>query len=227
MTSTDLDNRIGIPTASQIDFILLDGSSSMMDKWYPSLAALDAYVDTLRRGNCNTTLILHTFSGQVLDLEQRNQAIADWKPLATDPTIGSTWGMTPLHDAINSMGRRLRDLDPARCSILIVTDGEENASHYTDQTQAKSILDWCRAKGWQVTFIGANFDNTEQAALLGGNAQSAIGVHKELLEDATKALADKRLNYGLYGTPMHWTSDEQSQFGGFLEDQSAQDQSNG
>jgi hypothetical protein len=64
---------------------------------------------------------------------------------------------TPLFDAINMMGRELQALNPPRCSIVIITDGDENGSRHTTADQARAILDWCRAQGWQVTFLGADF----------------------------------------------------------------------
>ena len=97
-----------------------------------------------------------------------------------------------------------------------MTDGEENASQFTDLIRAKAILNWMRAKGWQVTFIGANFNNSQQASLLGGHPASAIGVSTQRLADATGALAAKRARYGLYGEPMHFSDDEKQEFGGFL-----------
>jgi hypothetical protein len=114
------------------------------------------------------------------------------------------------------MATRLRDLDPPRASIVIVTDGDENSSRYTDLTQAKALLDWMRAKGWQITFIGAGFNNSRQARALGANEHTAIGVEKMRLTDATGALAKKRARYGLYGESMHYTDEEKQQFGGYL-----------
>lgn len=203
------------PQRLQHDYILLDGSSSMRDNWWNTLAAIDAYVATTKAQNVKSQVILHTFDSRDRDCVQRNVDIDTWVPFSVE-AVGSHWGTTPLYDAVNLMGRRLRDLDPPRCSIVIVTDGEENASSFTDLTQAKSILDWCRAKGWQITFIGANFDNSEQAALLGADKNSAIGVHQHRLVYAATALAKKRARYGLYGEPMHYTDSEQQQFGGFL-----------
>lgn len=199
----------------QHDYILLDGSSSMIAKWFDSLAAIEAYVATTRAANVQSKIILHIFDSINKDYLAREMPISDWQSLITNP-VGACWGTTPLYDAIALMGRRLRDLDPPRASIVIVTDGEENGSTFTDLTQAKAILDWIRAKGWQVTFIGADFNNNKQAKALGANEQTSIGVQQRLLTDAVTALARKRARYGLYGEPMHYTDSEQQQFGGFL-----------
>jgi hypothetical protein len=205
------------PKPASLDYILLDGSSSMTEKWWETLAAIDAYVDRLQSLHIRSHLTLTVFSDYDLEFTQRDQGIDEWQPLSQVPATAH-WGATPLYDAINVMGRRLRDLDPVRCSIIIATDGDENRSKFTSLTQARAILDWMRAKGWQVTFIGCDFDNTTTARLLGANPSSAIGVRKQLLTDAAKSLAEKRARYGLYGENMHFTDDERTKFGGYLTD---------
>lgn len=213
--STSLQN-----TRTQIDYLLLDASSSMADggKWHESLGAIEAYVSGLKRENVNSQLMLSTFDcpfgGNINSRMVVDVPIASWEHHTT--AVAPPDGMTPLYDAINIMGRTLRDLDPPRCAITIITDGDENGSKFTDVHQAKSILDWCRAKGWQVTFIGADFSNAEQASLLGAAKGSAIGVSKANLKLAAGALAKKRAKYGLYGDAMHYTEGEQQQFGGYL-----------
>jgi hypothetical protein len=200
---------------SQMDYILVDGSGSMQDKWWDTLDAIEAYVQGVKAANIQSHIILHSFDDVALELLHRDGPIENWVPLRQSP-IGAYWGGTPLYDAISLMARKLRDLDPPRASIVIVTDGAENASKSTDLTQAKALLDWMRAKGWQITFIGADFSNSRQARALGANESSAIGVEKRRLTDATSALAKKRARYGLYGEAMHYSDDEKQQFGGYL-----------
>lgn len=211
----EITHKSGKLVGRQLDFILLDGSGSMIDKWNDTMNALQAYIDTVASNNINTQVMLSTFDSSNPDCVQRDVPITEWKSLRSEP-IGSYWGSTPLYDAILMMGARLRDLDPSRCSIVIVTDGGENGSKFSSLMQAKAILDWCRAKGWQITFIGANFSNSQQARMLGADEATAIGVSQARLSDATKALGEKRAKYGLYGTEMHYSDDEKEQFGGFL-----------
>lgn len=213
----DIQHRATTPskTTVQHDYILLDGSGSMQEKWWDTLDAIEAYVQGTKAANIKSHIILQTFDSGALDCVQRDEDIDAWVPMRTSP-VGAYWASTPLYDAINVMGRRLRDLDPPRASILIVTDGQENASRFTDETQARAIIEWMKAKGWQVTFIGADFNNSRQARALGADAASTIGVHRAKLTDATAALAKKRARYGLYGESMHYTDAEKQQFGGYL-----------
>jgi hypothetical protein len=219
-----LTQRTSLPLAqepAQFDYILLDGSGSMSGQsWWDALAAIDSYVAQLKVSQCSTHIRLHIFTdGAYIDMLGRDEEIDDWTPLMQDP-IGSMWGSTPLFDAIEIMGARLRELNPTRCAITIVTDGDENGSTSCDETRARAILDWMRSKGWSVTFIGYDFNNSSLAKALGVSGSAAIGVQKALLQDATKELARKRAAYGKTGAPVHWSEGEQKQFGGYLSHQS-------
>jgi hypothetical protein len=210
---TNLINRTGTLQAPQLDYILLDGSSSMMGKWWDTIGALEAYVDVLKSQNINSHGIIQVFDSHNLDNVQRDDTLDNWTSL-TD--VGAHWGMTPLYDAINLMGRKLRDLAPPRCSIVIVTDGDENGSRHTNHDQARAILDWCRAQGWQVTFLGADFNNSSQAKLLGADETNAVGARREKLLEAGKSLGEKRAKHALYGDDINFSEDERKNFGGYL-----------
>lgn len=204
-----------ISKLDNLDYILLDGSGSMKGKWWPMLEAIDTYVAGLKESKVATHLKLQIFDSFNMNQVVRDCHINDWKTFAQEP-VGAHFTSTPLFDAIAKMVQQLRDLNPGRASILIVTDGEENASKFADLTQAKNLLDWCRAHGWQVTFMGCDFNNFSQAQLLGASAENTIGVQKALLSDATKSFAKKRTQHHLYGTDINFTKDEQTQFGGYL-----------
>lgn len=219
MTRQDLINRTGELLAPQLDYILIDGSSSMSAKWWDSLAALDGFMDTLRAQNIASHGIVHVFGGDTLESIQRDSTIDTWPKFVSEP-LGMPHGGTPLYDAINLMGRRLRDLDPPQASIVIITDGDSNGTQVTSPVQAKAILDWCRAKGWQVTFLGADFENSRQAKLLGADAKNSIGVRAQKLLEAGKALGEKRVRHARAGTDINFSDEEKENFGGYLSDQS-------
>ena len=214
MTSA-IVNRTGTLQAPQLDYILLDGSSSMSHKWWDTIGALEAYIDVLKSQNVNSQGIIQVFDSVELDYIARDDVLSNWKPLVD---VGMHGGMTPLYDAINLMVRKLAQLDPPKCSIVIVTDGDENSSNHTTADQAKSLLDWCRAKGWQVTFLGADFNNAQQARMLGANASNSVGVRKELLLEAGKTLGEKRLRHARNDEDINFSEDERQNFAGYLTD---------
>ncbi len=213
--ANSLIHRSGTLLAPQLDYILIDGSGSMVMKWYDTLAALDGFMDALRGMNIASHGIVHVFDSRNLATIERDSVIGDWPRFSVSP-ISCPGGMTPLYDAINLMGRELRELNPPRASIVVITDGDENGSRHTTHVQARAILDWCRAKGWQVTFLGADFNNSKQAKLLGADESNSVGVQQRLLTAAGKLLGEKRVRNALFGEDINFTSEERKNFGGYL-----------
>lgn len=215
MTQTHLANRSSVPLAPQLDFILVDGSSSMQPLWWPTLDALDTFCTSLRAHSINSHLLCAVFDKVDVLQIQRDCLLRDAPSFSTSPLL-AYWTATPLYDAINALGRALRDLNPASASIVIATDGDENASEYTDAAQAKAIINWMRAKGWSVTFIGCDWNNSHQARSLGVDESNAIGVSRANLSSAARSLADKRVRNIHTGEPITFTDSERQQFGGYL-----------
>jgi hypothetical protein len=199
----------------QLDYFLLDGSSSMAHHWWETIGAIKEYVQVLRARNVESHGMIQLFDSRDLDCTLRDGAL-DSPEWASLDDLGYGGGMTPLYDAIGVMCYKLRDMDPKNCSIVIVTDGDENGSHQTDDVQARAFLDWCRGKGWQVTFIGCDFNNSTQAKLLGADESNSVGVRRELLTEAGKLLGQKRANHAQGGDDINFSEDEKKKFGGYL-----------
>lgn len=205
-------------TKTQLDYILIDGSSSMGDKWAPLLASLDTYIKTLAEQQISTHINVMVFensgSGLVENLI-RDESITDWHSFR-DYWHDLPGGDTPLYDAIYRMGLRLRDAAPENAAITIVTDGDENGSRFATEDMARGIIEWMKAQGWQVTFMGCDFNNSRQARALGASDANSIGVRKHLLTDAASALAAKRARNVRSGADITFSDDEKEQFGGYL-----------
>jgi hypothetical protein len=206
--------REGSLQSTQVDYILVDGSGSMMGKWWDCMGALEQFIKTLKAQGVSSHGIIQVFDSHDLDYVARDSEIGTWQPFSSDP-IGANWGATPLYDAIFLMGQKLQAMDPDKASIVIVTDGEETGGQI-DEVQARAVLDWCRAKGWQVTFIGCDFNNSRQAKLLGADESNTIGVQKKLLGEAGKSLGEKRVKHAKFGDDISFNEDERKNFGGYL-----------
>jgi len=199
--------------APQLDYILLDGSGSMGDKWPETIGGLRAFLRVLAASNIHSHGILHIFDSNNLEYIQRDNTLREWENLSSIDRHG---GGTPLYDAINIMVRRLAELDPPRASVVIVTDGMDTGDKFTTLDQARNLLEWCRAKGWQVTFLGADFNNSNQARLLGATERNSIGVQKARLIEAGALLGKKRVENAQSGKDIDFTGEEKSTFGGYL-----------
>lgn len=202
-------------TNQQLDFILLDGSASMRGRWWDALAAIDKYVGTLATQGVDSTITLVTFGNSGEYHLDRTDTPKSWQScVAQSPGFWDTG--TALYDSINRLIRDAQKQNPSKCAITIVTDGDENASHHTNLDQVRTLLDWARSRGWQITFLGCDFDNTAMAKLLGAGEGSALGTSARRLSDAAMELAKKRAHHSKFGTPMHFTEEERKRFGGYL-----------
>lgn len=201
--------------AQFLEYLLIDGSGSMISKWGETNAGLAGYIEHLKSKNIRSWGIAHVFDHSNLADIQLDTELENW-PNLTRERLRIPGGGTPLYDAINLMARDLAERQPANCAITIVTDGHETDSRHTDVNQARALLDWCRAQGWQVTFLGADFNNSKQAALLGADETNSIGVQKLRMIEAGKTLGEKRVRHIMTGEDINFTRDEQQHFGGYL-----------
>lgn len=200
---------------TELDYVLLDGSGSMISLWDQTLACLENYFSKLRRANIGNHGILQVFDEPNLDWVQRDSTISTW-PAFNRVNVDIPGGGTPLYDAVNIAVRRLAELAPQKCTFIIVTDGDNNGSRHTTADEARALLDWCRAQGWQVIFLGADFDNMQDAVALGAREQEFIGVQRARLHEAGDALADKRIKFARTGEDIGFDGDEKQKFGGYL-----------
>lgn len=158
-------------------YMLLDRTGSMSSIWAETLSSINAYVEKLAIDKVDAKITLAMFDsndGTQFDVIRRSADVKEWRPV-TDREA-SPRGYTPLYDAIGRlMGLAATDLAD-KASIIIVTDGQENASREVTRDGAKAMLDRVREKGWDVVFLGANFDAFSQAASLGSAAAQTLNI---------------------------------------------------
>src|SRR5208283_3933028 len=92
-----------------------------------------------------------------------------------------------------------------KLALIVMTDGLENASREFTHAAAKALLDDCRAKNWQVVFLGADFDNAAQASSYGNAAAATLAASPKNLAEAMTETASLRASYAAAGAPMKYT----------------------
>jgi Mg-chelatase subunit ChlD len=200
----------------QHDFILLDRSGSMQVLWSEALNSVNAYVKKLADDKVDTGVTLATFDkdGEQFKFEVIRDRIipSTWKPVSAEDATPR--GMTPLNDAIGRIvalaNAGINGAQYDKLALIIMTDGLENASHEYTHAAAKALLDNCRAKNWQVIFLGADFDNAAQAASYGNAASATIAASAANLPEAMTEAARMRVSYADIGAPMHYTDEQKS-----------------
>lgn len=194
----------------QNDFILLDRSQSMDALWGEALSSVNAYVEKLAQESVETTVTLAVFDldgGKLaFDIVRDKVAPKDWK--AVDNSDATPRGMTPLSDAVGRIVSLAKAGNSDKTVIVIMTDGEENASKELSVSAAKKLLDDCRAKGWQVVFLGADFDNRSQAMSYGTFSAQTVSAAPENLVAMAARTAKLSANYSVSGIAMSYSDDE-------------------
>jgi len=194
----------------QHDFVLLDRSGSMGNLWKEALSSVNAYVKKLADEKVDTGVTLATFD--TVDGKFAFEVIRD-------RIIPSTWhevterdatprGMTPLNDATGRIVALAEKGNYDKVAIIIMTDGHENHSKELTVEAAKALLDRCRAKNWQVIFLGANFDNATQSMAYGNARGQTISASAANLGATMDFLATARSSYGSAGKAMSFTEEQ-------------------
>lgn len=198
----------------QHDFILLDRSGSMSGLWSEAIGSINTYVKRLAEKNVDTGVTLALFDGDrnAMEFEILRDRItpATWKDVELTEAIPR--GMTPLSDAVGEIVKRAEAGSYDKVAIIIMTDGHENASKELTVPQAKELLDRCRAKGWQVIFLGADFDNRAQAVLYGNKIESTLKVARASLVGAMSEMGSSRAAYATFGSSMEFSDKDKERF---------------
>lgn len=187
-------------------YILLDRSGSMQSLWNEALSSVNAYVKELTNNKDGNTVdakvtlaVFDDQAGLQFDVLRRAQPALHWDKVTDNDA--SPRGMTPLLDAIVRIVA-LADADkPDRAVIVVMTDGMENASKEVKREGVKAALDRVKAKGWEVVFLGANFDNIGDATSVGVAASNQMAMAQGTIGSSMERLAVKSRAYAAAPRP--------------------------
>ena len=181
-------------------YILLDRTGSMQDIWAEALSSVNAYAtematpDGSARVDADLTVAaFDSQSGLQFDVIRDSMDARKWRKI-TDADA-TPRGMTPLYDAIGRIVALAESEKPSKAVIVIMTDGQENASQEVNRAGAKAALDRARAKGWEVIFLGAEFANFDDATGVGQTTSRNMAVSKDQMSDSMNRLAQKSKDY--------------------------------
>lgn len=187
-------------------YLLLDRTGSMSDKWTETLSGINGYVSELATKGVEADVTLAMFDSQEgfrFDVIRSSVKVANWQKVTAEEAYPRGW--TPLYDAIGRITAMAEQDAPDKAVIVVMTDGEENASTEMRREQAKAALDRCRARNWQVVFLGVGFDSFNQSASLGVGAAQTMAAPAHAFAEATSATAGMSADYAASAAPMEYT----------------------
>lgn len=197
-------------------YILLDRSGSMATEWVETIGSINGYVEKLATEDVTKNVKVDVIAfdkpgytdGEISYVKIREKCSAsDWRSI--QPSEISPRGTTPLNDAIGKLCSDVRDDDPRRAMIIIMTDGHENSSFEYSQNSAKKALDDLRKRDYEVVFLGANFRDVEkQSVTYGGTWDKTINTTSRRRAETMYNLAAASVNYATTGAGINLSADE-------------------
>jgi hypothetical protein len=173
--------------------VILDKSGSMNLIKQKTINAFNEYVESLAP---DTIVSLSLFSGlyqkptvETVISEERADKVA---PLTEKTYIPS--GNTPLYDAIGEVLMMMDDRKE-NTVLVILTDGEENASKEFDSRSIKRLLENKKEKGWLITYLGANQDAFREAGKLGISLGTTMAYDVNAIGKTMKSAARSTVAY--------------------------------
>lgn len=149
---------------------LLDRSGSMNTIADDTRGGFDSFITKERESGGNTVVTLAQFDDRY-ELVYSSRPIGDVPPLMLEPR-----GTTALYDAVGRLvteiGAELAALPeddrPGSVTVLVMTDGHENASKEWSNTAVRELIAAQeRDYQWDFVFLGSNIDAVEVGADLG------------------------------------------------------------
>lgn len=157
--------------------VLLDRSGSMGSVKDETIGGYNGFIKEQKEAGDNATLSLVQFDSGGID------ALQEFTPIRAVPDLtGDTYqprGMTPLLDAlgktIESTGKSLEAIPeasrPDKVVFVVITDGQENASHHFSKAKIKEMIEHqSNIYNWNFVYLGANQDSFAEAGAMGMQA---------------------------------------------------------
>lgn len=150
--------------------VVLDRSGSMACVQNDMEGGFNTYVEQQREVDGRCTMSLYQFDDEY-EVVFEDREINDVPTLQLVPR-----GCTALFDAvgrtINSVGEKLAALEeeqrPGRVILVIITDGQENASHEFTRNSIKEMIEHQESVySWEIVFLGSNFDAYAEGMTMG------------------------------------------------------------
>ncbi|KAF0175910.1 MAG: VWA domain-containing protein [Hyphomonadaceae bacterium] len=193
-------------------YILLDRTGSMQSIWAEALGSVNAYVKALAEGDAFATLaVFDAHEGLQFDVLRAGVPVQTWKDV-TDADA-TPRGMTPLFDAIGRIIARAESEAPEKAVLVIMTDGEENASREMKKDDVKAALDRIEKKGWQVVFLGAEFAKFNDAVAVGLVGSKHMAMAAGSMNASMSRLAAKSRRYFDAGEKVDFDEEDRKQAG--------------
>lgn len=160
---------------SHIHF-LLDRSGSMWDCLDDTIGGFNSFVKSQQEdtsGHCFMSFYQFDHEYQIVYLNKPIREVEYLTSQTFEPR-GQTALIDAIGQTISSVNARSVDNDNSTTIIVILTDGQENASKEFQHSKIKDMITEKEQHGWKFVFLGANQDAISTACNLGIRREGAL-----------------------------------------------------
>jgi hypothetical protein len=150
-----------------------------------TIGGFNAFIEKQKIDNPNGTMSLILFNDEIVTA-YKHKPIYEVEPLT--PKIYFPSGATALLDAIGSTIKMATGTSAA-VSVVILTDGEENASKKYSKIHVNDLIE-SRRDAWSFVFLGANQDAIKEARNLGIPERGAMTFTQNNTRAVFESLSD-------------------------------------
>ncbi len=195
-------------------YIILDRSGSMARDWVETLGSVNGYVAELKKAEASANITVVAFDTvNPFEIVRDNVSLTKWVDIHAEEI--SPRGGTPLYDATVKTIIRALNANNEKTIFVVMTDGEENSSQEFNQATAKQLIQFVTKNGWEVMFLGANFDAKTYTDAMGLGVGKFVNTTTAMRGATMSNLAGKAMAYTAAfdvqaaGAAMNFTPQEQ------------------
>jgi uncharacterized protein YegL len=184
---------------SALVYLVLDKSGSMGAIRNATIDGCNLFLRETTAADADASFWLLLFDTGINKVHKGTR-LGDIEPI--DAHVYQPGGGTALLDAV---GHAIKDVDdltekPGKVVFVIMTDGQENASHeYTRESIKQLVKQHEKEQGWQFIFLGANVDAFDEAGQIGMAAPaSSSATWVPTAAGTTAAMASSGISTGAY-----------------------------
>lgn len=150
--------------------VVVDASASMLVRAEETRSAFNSYFDNIEKEDPTATVTAAIFAdvgkADTVSYICRNTPVTDMPYLDAENYVPN--GMTPLYDAVGRVVTTLGDTKADRYLVVILTDGQENASKEHNRFNIQALITSKeQTDKWTFVFIGAGIDAWAGAQQIG------------------------------------------------------------
>jgi len=202
-------NQINGQSLTEI-ICIIDKSGSMWSVKEDTIGGFNTFLEEQQKleGEAVMTTVLFDTNYSLL---YSGKSIKEVEPLNTNTYVpnGGTALLDAIGKTINDIQDRTKDsLVKPNVIMVILTDGQENASKEYNRSVIKEKITECQNNGWEILYLGANQDSFSEAGSYGISSINTVNYTAKNTKSAFRGISVATCSYRDSGVVLDGWKDE-------------------